>query len=122
MTVLSACGSPDHSAAYTAAEIEASLEAQGLDVEAALDERPGGSNGSVFNLLDLYDLPGLRVVLADPGRDGAHGRKITAWIFDTERHADALRGGATRLQRSNVVLLTTKEHEKAAASALAALG
>lgn len=119
------CAGAGESTTYGADAVESSLQKHGFDVGVVFDRSKGAApEGTVLGLLALYsELEDVSALVADASPDGAVGGEISAWVFDTTGHADSFQaGGASRLQRGNVVVLTDTAHEAAASAALDELG
>ena len=115
------CSGSQEAGTYNAVAVERALEKHGFDVNPVFDRSRGESpNGSVLGLLNLFgDLRDVTALVADTSSDGAIGRNVSAWVFDTRSQADSFQADLTwRLEKGNVVVLVDEEHKAAASAAL----
>ena len=97
----------------------------GFDVEVVFDRARGEApDGKGLALLSLFDgVEDVDALVADAAADGAIGREVSAWIFDSSDHAESFQSGSMfRLQTQNVVALTDAEHQAGVRAALDDLG
>jgi hypothetical protein len=116
---------PSAGTTYEPNGVETSLEKHGLDVDVIFDRTRGDEpSGTALVLLALFDdLEDVDALVADAAGDGAIGREVSAWIFDSADHAESFQSGSMfRLQNENVVTLTDAEHQAAVRAALDDLG
>jgi hypothetical protein len=116
---------PSAGTTYEPNGVETSLEKHGFDVDVIFDRTRGDEpSGTVLALLALFDdLEDVDALVADAAADGAIGREVSAWIFDSADHVESFQSGSMiRPQKRNVVTLTDAEHQAAVRAALDDLG